>query len=397
MSLRVVQICIGRLHHFDLAKQLHKRGLLERFYTGYPSFKLQGESLPAGKTTTFPWLMALRMALPRYGLLPGWAEQALHRWVQETLDSYVAANLRECDVLFALSGSGLRAGRLAQQRGGYFVCDRGSSHIRYQDSILREEFCRWGDKFVGVDPKVIAKEEEEYESADVITVPSGFVYRSFLRMGISADKLRKVPYGVDLRRFAKVGDPSKRHFDILFVGQVGFRKGVPDLLNAFENFKHPRKRLRIVGNIQPEMKRYIQNYSLSANIELFGHMPQDQLKEIMSRSHVMVLPSIEEGLALVQAQAMACGCPVIGTNHTGAADLFDDGVEGFIVPIRDSRAIVDKLQLLADDPDKRQVMSDAALGKVQAIGGWDEYGNIMEKVLRELVGSATPLPGGCVQ
>ena len=57
----------------------------------------------------------------------------------------------------------------------------------------------------------------------------------------------------------------------------------------------------------------------------------------MSRSHVMVLPSIEEGLALVQAQALACGCPVIGTRHTGAEDLFSDGNEGFIVPIRNSR------------------------------------------------------------
>ncbi|MCH7811529.1 MAG: hypothetical protein IH958_02765, partial [Chloroflexi bacterium] len=108
-------------------RQLDKRGVLERFYTGYPAFKLKDELLPLDKIVTYPWLMTPRMVLPKYGLFPGWAEHTLHRWVQETLDSHVAANLPECDVLFAISGSGLHAGRLAQQRGGHFVCDRGSS------------------------------------------------------------------------------------------------------------------------------------------------------------------------------------------------------------------------------------------------------------------------------
>ena len=386
--MRIVQCCIGRFHHFDLAKQLHRRGLLERFYTGYPSFKVRDESLLlAKKIMTFPWLMTPRMVLPKYNLLPEWAEQTLHRWVQETLDSFVAATLPECDVLFALSGSGLRAGRLAQQRGGYFVCDRGSSHIRYQDEILREEFNRWGDHFVGVDPKVMAKEEREYESADVITVPSEFVYRTFVDMGVPVTTLRKVPYGVDLHRFNKVGEPNHRHFDVLFVGQVGFRKGVPDLLEGFKRFQHPNKRLRFVGGIQPEMIRYFQKHPPGPNIKFLGHIPLSQLKDIMSQSHLMVLSSIEEGLALVQAQALACGCPVIGTTHSGAEDLFTDGVEGFILSPRDPQAIADRIQWLADEPDKRMAMSEAALRRVQAIGGWDQYGDTMESVLRELVGT----------
>ena len=79
----------------------------------------------------------------------------------------------------------------------------------------------------------------------------------------------------------------------------------------------------------------------------------------MSSSHVMVLPSIEEGLALVQAQAMACGCPLISSVHTGGEDLFQDGVEGFLVPIRSPEAIHDRLAQLASDPDLRQRISDA--------------------------------------
>ncbi len=73
-------------------------------------------------------------------------------------------------------------------------------------------------------------------------------------------------------------------------------------------------------------------------------MPQGEVAELMSRSHVLVLPSVEEGMALVMAQAMACGCPVIATEATGAEDLFTDGVEGFIVPDRDAAALALRMQ-----------------------------------------------------
>ena len=190
-KMRVVQVSIGRFHHFDLAKQLAKRGLLTRFYTGYPSYKLKNYSLPIDKIITFPWLMAPRMAVAKNSLFPERIEDVLHRWAQETLDYYVATHLPECDVLIALSGSGLRAGHIAQKRGGYFICDRGSSHIRYQDSIMREEYRRWGRKFHGIDEKVIEKEEKEYEAADIITVPSNFVRSTFINAEVKTVLLKQ--------------------------------------------------------------------------------------------------------------------------------------------------------------------------------------------------------------
>jgi glycosyltransferase involved in cell wall biosynthesis len=105
----------------------------------------------------------------------------------------------------------------------------------------------------------------------------------------------------------------------------------------------------------------------------------------MSRSHVLALPSIEEGLALVQAQAMACGCPVVCSTNTGGEDLFTDGVEGFIVPIRDPIALAARLQRLADDPDLQRSMREAALGRVRSIGGWKEYGDRWENLLKTLL------------
>ena len=114
--------------------------------------------------------------------------------------------------------------------------------------------------------------------------------------------------------------------------------------------KHPRKRLRIAGTVEPETLAVLERLGLDG-VELLGSMSQEKLAEYMSSSHVMVLPSIEEGLALVQAQAMACGCPLISSVNTGGEDLFQDGVEGFLVPIRSPEAIHDRLAQLAGDPE----------------------------------------------
>ena len=69
----------------------------------------------------------------------------------------------------------------------------------------------------------------------------------------------------------------------------------------------------------------------------------------------------------------------------GGRDLFGDGKEGFIVPIRYSQGIVDRLQLLADDPDRRAAMSEAALQWVKALGGYTEHWNQMAHIMKDLV------------
>jgi glycosyltransferase involved in cell wall biosynthesis len=120
-------------------------------------------------------------------------------------------------------------------------------------------------------------------------------------------------------------------------------------------------------------------------VEFLGMLPQTELPRHMSQSHVHVLASVEEGLAYVQAQAMACGCPLISTTNTGAEDLITDGREGFIVPIRDPSAIANKLQLLADDESLRAKMSTSAKDRVKKLSGWDTYGERFSHLLERLV------------
>ena len=379
--MRIVLSTIGKFHTFDLARQMHRRHALTSIYSGYPWFKLKSEGLPRQRVKSFPFLHAPYMRFaPRYA-----AARLFWEWQDRVwFDWYVARNLPSCDIFCGLSGSTLESGRTARKRGAKYVCDRGSSHIRLHDQILREEYSRQGIPFPGIDPRILQREEAEYNAADVITVPSTFALDSFVSSGVPRSKMRMVPYGVDLAMFFPCAAKTESTFDVLFVGGISIRKGIRYLLDGFRQLECERKHLTLLGSISPEMETTIGQLRDDPRISVLGHVPQPRLKEFMSKSHVMVLPSVEEGLALVQAQAMACGCAVIASENTGARDLFRDGQEGFIIPIRDARAIADRLQRLADNRDLRSQMCAAALRRVRSIGGWDNYGETMYHIFSEL-------------
>lgn len=380
--MKVVLTTPGKFHTFDLARQLHRRGMLEAIYTGYPRFKLKQEQLPLSMIRSLPFVSLAFHGFGRLSKSVSWS-RALNYYASHLQDACVRSALPPCDVFVGLSGTGLLTGRKVQQQGGTYICDRGSAHIRFQDEILAEEFARHGQPYVRVNRHMVAKEELEYAAADYITVPSTFALRSFVRMGIPEEKLRLVPYGVDLSRFTPMGEPDPQYFDVLFVGGASLQKGIPYLLESFEKLRHPGKRLTLAGQILPDVQDLIAQYAARLPITCLGHVPQTQLKEVMSRSHAFVLPSIQDGFGMVMAQAMACGCPVIASEHTGAFDLYDDGVEGFIVPIRDSAALADRLQCLADDPARQKQMGRWSLERVRSLGGWDHYGDTMIAVFQK--------------
>lgn len=384
--MKIALSVIGKFHTFDLARELHSRGVLAGISTGYPHFKLRSEGLPKELIHTFPWVHGAYIAFPWTQSLPRAVIQQWEHVNALTFGASVASNLPECDLYVGLSGSTLPAGKKAHQSGARYVCDRGSSHIRVQDQLLREEHALWGIPFAGIDRRTITREEAEYQEADCITVPSSFAMRSFLSQGVPFEKMRLLPYGVNLARFQPAARPAAGRFDVLFIGGMSLRKGVQYLVQAYKKLDHPAKSLTFVGAPSPELIALLTSRGLwPSDTRVLGHMPQTELKELISRSHVMVLPSIEEGFGMVLAQAMACGCPVIASNNTGGEDLFTDGQEGFIVPIRDVDALNARMQQLADQPDLRASMGQRALERVQRLGGWRDYGQKAMTIYTELL------------
>jgi glycosyltransferase involved in cell wall biosynthesis len=377
--MQIVQATFAVFHQFELANQLYRRGHLRKIYSTWPWARVKREGIPHALVGTFPYVQT-----PDY-FLTGTAFFAnspfapmMKRLNAESFDTYTRMVIPECDALVALAGAGLRTGAKVQQRGGKYICDSGSSHHRYQDRILQEEHKRWNFPYRPEAESVIVHDERIYDRADAITVASSFSARSFVEMGFPRENIHTIPYGVRLDSFVRSTPPPdiRERFEVIFAGQVSLRKGIPYLLEAFANVRHPHKRLRIMGAVNPAFK------------SVLARLPQQSVEflGIMGESHVLLLPSVEDGFGLVMGQAMNCGCPVIASTNTGGEDLFTDGEEGFIVPIRDAAALTDRMQRLIEQPDLQYRMSAAAIERIATLGGWDEYGDRWESLLHTLTG-----------
>ncbi|MEJ1236938.1 glycosyltransferase family 4 protein [Chryseolinea sp. T2] len=360
---------------------------MKSIWTGYPKFKLKDEEgIPFDKIKTFPWLQVPYMvARGKFALTSWpWLDSAWAQASCEALDKHVASSLDSPEVLIALANSGLVSGKRIQQLGGKYICDRPNSHIRFQRDILVEEHKRWGYDFK-MDDRAIAREEEEYATADKVSMPSEFTKSSFIKMGVDERKILKIPYGANLHRFKKVANPDPNKFTVLWVGQVILRKGFMYALEAFQKFKHPNKEFNVIGQLSAEIAELVKKQDLTG-VNFLGTVPNTLLSKKYSEANAFVLPSVEEGLAMVMGEALACGCPVIASTNTGASDLFEHGKQGFIIDIRSSQAITDALQNLADDADLQRRMSEAGMERVKSISGWDRYGELFATEVNKLAG-----------
>lgn len=382
--MRIILSTWARFHLFHLARELARRGMLERVFSTYPRFKLRDEGIAPDRLFTDPAIELLLRAKERAGLRWPAVDRRLEHAKVLAFDRFVRRHWVRPDVYIALSGSGGVNGPRAQAEGAAYICDRGSTHILHADEMMQAECARYGQRFRPSYAPFVERELREYEAADLLVVPSSFVADTFVRRGVPRTKLFVNPYGASLDRFTRVADPDPARFTVLSVGGARLRKGFGDLLDAFARLSHPGKRLVVVGDVLPEVKPLLAAYA-SDDVILHGPVPHARLNELYSRADVLVLPSLEEGLALVQAEALACGCPVIATPNAGAEDLFEDGVQGFIVAPRDPAAIARRLQQLADTPDLGPTLGAAGRERIKRIGGWDNYSDRYIERCRTLI------------
>ena len=382
-QLSVSIATIARFHNFAMARQLARKGALSTIYTGLARRFVGDEDIDPACIRTFPWMQTPIEAGQKLGLISPSRARRLAPLAHRALDRHVARDLPPCHAYIALAGVGLESGRAAKARGIAYLCDRSSAHIVVQDRLLQAEHARWDVPLASVDPRTVERELGEYEQADAILVPSSIVERSFLDMGIPADRLYRVPLGVELNRFGR-SVPQDPDFSVLFVGQPGVRKGFPYLLQAFARAAIPGARLVVVGETQPETDLLLRRFPV-AGLEMTGPLGREDVVNCMSRASVLVLPSIEDGFGMVQMEAMACGCPVITSANAGCADFLQDGKDGLIVPPGDAEALAEALLRLYENASLRAAMSEAALRRVTTIGGWNRYGDMLCDALVDVV------------
>jgi glycosyltransferase involved in cell wall biosynthesis len=371
----MIDISVGsRFHAFDLARELLKHGMLRDLHTGYPTF------------------LGPRFGVPRRAIRSVWTGEPLNRalsslhrrnwiasqacYISERHDRIVASRLRPGGDVFVGWSSQCRLSLdAARALGMTTIVERGSSHIEWQRDELTEEARLTGLHVEVPHARSIQQELAEYQAADYIAVSSAFAARTFVAKGVPEAKLLVNPYGVDLTLFSSSGPISRvrgtegDRLQVLHVGRVSARKGVHYLVDAVGRV--PGARLTLVGPVDAGMDARVRG---NAAVRVTGAVAGRELPRLYREADVFCLLSVEEGLALVLAQAMAMGLPVIATANTGAEELIRDGVHGFIIPARDPAAAAARLRQLAEAPELRREMGARSSARIAEGFDWAHYG-----------------------
>ena len=269
----------------------------------------------------------------------------------------------------------LKLFRRAKLHGRRTVLNYPIAHHDYAKALLEEEAERepaFAESLLSQIPPRKLAEQLDYECAlaDQILLGSTFARESFLSSGFSPEKLVAIPYGADVSGRFTPGH-ARRHdrmFRILFVGQITQRKGITYLFHAYDKVKGPGTELALAGRLVGGEPAYRPYRHLFRHVE---DMANAFLPDFYRSGDVLVLPTLIEGMGLVVLEAMACGLPVI-VSPNGPGDIVRDGIDGFVVPVRDVDAIAEKLELLRADENLRQQMGIAARQRALEFS-WDRY------------------------
>jgi len=337
---------------------------------------------------TYPWIEILRLVILRTGLNHQFAlsDQSLIDRVYLTLDHLVAKNhLQNIDAVYAYEDGAATTFQAAKQQGTLCLYDLPILFYRTSRDIQSQEAQRFPElapalQAIRESTLKLERKEQEIQLADRIFVPSSFVHQSLLDAGIKSDKIRVIPFGSPVEYFQPQPKPDQL-FRTLFVGRVTPRKGVHYLLQAWQQLRLPEAELLLVGiNEFPAQwfKQYIEI------IRYIPSVPHSALNRYYITASVLILPSLVEGLPLVLLEAMACGIPIITTPNAGGCDLITDGIEGFIIPIRDVESLQARIEWCYLHPQELAQMGQAARKKAEQLN-WGLYRQKLINCVKEIV------------
>jgi glycosyltransferase involved in cell wall biosynthesis len=350
--MKVLYCAPNKSHHYGYARELHDAGILHAFVSGFPRVG-SGASIPelSEKLIRADELQLLYLASLRAGIPNSISEELLY-WSKLRLDRVSRTPGKEADLFLFYGGCGLQTARRVRERGGITVMEAVNSHVLTQQELLREQYQILGLPWRPFHPRETERRVLECDEADYILLPSEFVRRSFLNRGFPERKLLKVPFKVRQVSGATESftEPFSKQgvFRILFVGSISVRKGVRYLIEAFRRLQHPNKELWLVGPTSTPSG--LEGMQIPAGVSFKGILKGSELQHAYRSSTLFCLPTLEEGLALVLGEALGNGLPVITTSNSGAEDLYTNGKEGVITPIRDTDSLLAAMQRAVDDP-----------------------------------------------
>jgi len=302
--------------------------------------------------------------------------------VYQDLDRAVARRLSERDWkpnvagIYGYEDGCLETFRAARRQGISCFYDLPIAYWKTVRKLLEEEGERlpeWEPTLVGTrdSREKLERKTEELALADAVICPSHFVLES-LPPEVRRDKHCLVaefgsPPGN--REAIQRAAPGEGKLRVLFAGSLTQRKGLADVFAAMKLLKRHDVELIVMGSPIATMEFYRSQYR---DFTYMSTRPHHEVLKLMQSCDVLVLPSIAEGRALVQQEALANGLPLIVTENAGGDDLIVPGETGFLVPIRSPEKIAEKIAWLADHRDALPGMRAAAIKKADEYP-WQRY------------------------
>ncbi|HTA31364.1 MAG TPA: glycosyltransferase family 4 protein [Candidatus Cybelea sp.] len=269
----------------------------------------------------------------------------------------------ESDCFFGFNTNCLELMDFLKERRVFTVIDQVDP-ARVEEDMILEEVERWPGWAAApgrMTDQYWQRIEAEWKAADCVLANSDWSRKALIRQGVASEKIIVVPLALELghREDLSPVDPVGP-LKVLWLGNVALRKGIPYLVEAARSLQKQNIEFVLAGPLAISQQAV---KSFPANITILGRVTRDHLHRVYRQAHVFVLPTISDGFAITQLEAMAHGLPVVTTPNCG--QVVTHGLDGFIVPARDGQALADALARLDADRPLLREMSRHALQTVK--------------------------------
>ncbi len=322
-----------------------------------------------------------------YRLLGTMRAVALHDWIVARRIEKLAGQI---DIIHTWPLGAIETLRTAARLGIPTVLERPNAHTGFAMEVVQKECDRLGvtlppDHEHAYNAQKLRKEEEEYRLTTRLLCPSDFVVKTFLDKGFAKEQLARHIYGYDEKLYYPSDErrDPKLGLTMLFVGVCAVRKGLHFALEAW--LQSPASKdgtFLIAGEFLPAYKEKLAQMLSHPSIRVLGH--RNDVPELMRKSDILVLPSIEEGFGLVITEGMGSGCvPLVSEACT---EICSHMKTGLMHRIGDVEALTQHITMLHEDRALIERLRAAGL-KIAPEITWTAAGLALLRAYRETIGA----------
>lgn len=224
-------------------------------------------------------------------------------------------------------------------------------------------------------PLVVVSESTRQECVDV---------------GLPASHLTVIHNGIDSAAFPMHVGAKAPYPVVSYFGRLKTYKSVDHVLKAFATVRDtlPDAQLWIIGrgDDEPRLRKLASTLNIESSTKFHGFVDEHQKKELLSRSWIVVNPSIKEGWGITNIESNACGTPVVSANSPGLRDSVKIDVSGKLYPYGDIRELEQQLLQLLTNHTERSKLSASSVTWASKFS-WDESADAMENLLQSCIAS----------